>query len=192
MLMNSHESRTPGVLFTGAWRHKPSHGAVGALLCAAAFIMLGRTMLLFFQEENISIEKIQQAAALGVAGFVLFYFGTTLLFSVVTGYAKRLVISEDGVRYGGRFYGWGRLRWIDGRLSHGGHQIHIGLRSGLFREKQLKIDDGLSQEQWERLLGQLKERVLPNHPHLRAGDDAHSVKPVSEAPQEAAGAIQST
>ena len=81
--MNFHESRTPGVLFTGAWRHKPSHGALGALLCAGAFILLGRTMLLFFQEENISMEKIQQAAALGVAGFVFFYFGTTLLFSVV-------------------------------------------------------------------------------------------------------------
>jgi hypothetical protein len=184
MLMNYHESRTPGVLFSGSWRYKPSHGALGLLMSAGACILLGRMMLLFFQDEEIIPEKVQQAAGLCLAGCVLFYFGTTLFFSFFTGYNTRLIVSEDGVRYGSKFYDWRRLRWIDARLNNGSYQIHIERRRGLFRRKKLTIDGGLAEEQWERLLKNLRERVLPRFEHLHAGDDAHSIIKDRAVPEE--------
>ncbi|MBK8091584.1 MAG: hypothetical protein IPK32_06260 [Verrucomicrobiaceae bacterium] len=180
--MNFHESRTPGVLFTGFWRYKPSHGAVGALMSAAACILLGRMMLLFFRDEEVTLQKVQQAAALCFLGCLLFYFGTTLFFSFFTGYSTRLSISEDGVRYGNKFYDWRSILWIDGRLTTGAYQLYMQKRRGIFRTKRLLIDDGLSIEQWDRLQKQLKERVVPRCDHLRVGDDAHSVMPQRETP----------
>ena len=74
-----------------------AHGEKALVLlvtAACGYALYGTFTNPEIRPTNISMEKIQQAAALGLAGFVLFYFGTTLLFSVVTGYAKRLVISE--------------------------------------------------------------------------------------------------
>jgi hypothetical protein len=182
MLMNSHESRTPGVIFTGHWRYKPSHGAVGALLCAAGCILIARVLLLFFQNVDISPGAIREALALFFGGGLLFYIGTTLLFSLLTGYAKRLVISEEGVRHATSYYSWKNIQWIDARLRGGTYQICIRRRSGLFRQKWFVIDDGLSEEQRERLMRQIQERVVPRFEKLRVGDDAHSVMEARELP----------
>jgi len=182
MLMNNHESRTPGVIFTGMWRYKPSHGAVGVLLCAAACILLTRVLLLFFQNVDISLEAIREALALFFGGGLLFYFGTTLLFSLLTGYAKRLVVSEEGIRYANAYFSWKSLLWFDARLKGGTYQICLRKRSGIFRQKWLIIDDGLSEEQRERLMRQIKERVVPRFEKLRVGDDAHSVMETRELP----------
>ena len=182
MLMNNHESRTPGVIFTGMWRYKPSHGAVGVLLCAGACILLARVLLLFFQQVDISPEAIREALALFFGGGLLFYFGTTLLFSLLTGYAKRLVVSEEGIRYANAYFSWKSLLWFDARLKGGTYQICLRKRSGIFRQKWLIIDDGLSEEQRERLMRQIKERVVPRFEKLRVGDDAHSVMETRELP----------
>lgn len=182
MLMNHHESRTPGVIFTGMWRYKPSHGAAGALLCAGGSILLARVMLLFFQNQDLSPESIRTAVALFLAGGLLFYIGTTLFFSLVTGYAKRLVISEEGVRYANAWFSWRHVRWIDARLKSGTYQVFICRSRGLFRQRWLIIDDGLAEEQREKLLKQLCERVQPRFEHLRVGDAPHSVMQDRELP----------
>lgn len=177
--MNHHESRTPGVLFTGMWRYKPSHGAMGALLCAGGCILIARVLLLFFQNSDISPESIRDAVALFFTGGVLFYIGTTLFFSLVTGYAKRLVISEEGVRYGNAFFSWKHISWIDARLRSGTYQIYIHRNRGLFRSRWLIIDDGFSEEQRERLMQQLSSRVLPRFAKLRIGDATQPSVPSS-------------
>lgn len=182
MLMSHHESRTPGVIFTGMWRYKPSHGAVGVLLCAGACILLTRVLLLFFQNVDISPEAIREALALFFGGGLLFYIGTTLLFSLLTGYAKRLVVSEEGIRYANAYFSWKNLLWFDARLKGGTYQICLRKRRGLFRQKWLIIDDGLSEEQRERLMRQIEERVVPRFEKLRVGDDAHSVMETRELP----------
>ncbi|MFM2167550.1 MAG: hypothetical protein RIS79_1921 [Verrucomicrobiota bacterium] len=188
MLMNQHESRTPGVIFTGMWRYKPPHAAVGALLCAGGSILLARLLLLFFQKQDLAPESILTALALFLAGSLLFYIGTTLFFSLVTGYAKRLVISEEGVRYANAWFSWRHVRWIDARLKGGAYQVFIRRSCGLFRQRLLKIDDGLSEEQRERLLNQLTDRVKPRYGHLRIGDAAHFVVQDRELP--APGAVR--
>ncbi|MFN7561504.1 MAG: hypothetical protein ACK5TH_06975 [Prosthecobacter sp.] len=192
MLMNHHESRTPGVIFTGMWRYKPSHGAAGALLCAGGSILLARVMLLFFQNQDLSPESIRTAVALFLAGGLLFYIGTTLFFSLVTGYAKRLVISEEGVRYANAWFSWRHVRWIDARLKGGTYQVFIRRSRGLFRQRWLTIDDGLSEEQRERLLKQLNERVKPRFDHLRVGDAPHSVMQDGKLPKAPAPDTVST
>jgi len=190
MLINHHESRTPGVLFTGMWRYKPSHGAVGALFIAAGCILLSRVMLLFFQERDLSPESIRNALALFFAGGLLFYIGTTLFFSLITGYAKRLVISEEGLRYANAWYSWKQVNWIDARLKTGTYQIFIRRSRGLFRQRWLGIDDGLSEEQRDRLLKLLNERVRPRFEHLRIGDATWSRPKEHEMPAATApGAV---
>lgn len=182
MLMNHHESRTPGVIFTGMWRYKSSHGAAAALLCAGGFILISRVLLFFFQEQELSPDSIRHAAGLFLVGGLLFYIGTTLFFSLVTGYAKRLVISEESVRYANAYFHWRHILWIDARLKGGTYQVFIRRSRGLFRRRWLKIDDGLSEEQREKLLKQLTERVKPRFDHLRIGDAPHSVMENRELP----------
>lgn len=131
MLMNHHKFRTPGMIFTGICRYKPSYGAVGVLLCAGGCILIARVLLLFFQDGDTPPEAIRVAQALFFGGGLLLYIGITLLFSMLTGYTKRLVVSE---------------------------------------------------EQRERLMRQIKERVLPRFENLRIGDDAHSVMETRELP----------
>jgi hypothetical protein len=175
MLMNNHESRTPDVIFTGMWRYKPSHGAAGVLLCAGGCILISCVLLQFFQNVDVSHEAIRNALALFFGGGLLFYIGTTLLFSLLTGYAKRLVVSEEGIRYANAYFSWKSLQWFDARLKGGTYQICLRKCRGLFRQRWLIIDNGLSEEQREHLMRQIKERVLPRFETLRIGDDAHSV-----------------
>ncbi len=176
MLINNHESRTPGVIFTGMWTYKPSHGALGVLLIGAAVLLLGRTALVFFQDDIIiQSDKIGIAVLLGIVGCVMFYFGSMLFFSLVTGYGCRLVISEEGVRYGTRYYSWRKIHWLDARMRDGCYQVLIARRSGIIRQRWLTTDDGLTQEQRDKLIHSLEQRVVPNFPHLRAGDTAHAV-----------------
>ncbi len=176
MLMNNHESRTPGVIFTGMWRYKPSHGALGVLLIGAAVVLLGRTALLFFEDaQTIPTDKIGIAVLVGIVSCVMFYFGSILFFSLVTGYGLRLVISEDGVRYGNQHYSWKKLRWLDARMRDGCYQILIARRSGIIRQRWLITDDGLTQEQRDKLLNSLEQRVIPSFPHLRTGDAVHAI-----------------
>jgi hypothetical protein len=170
MLINSHESRTQGVIFSGFWRYKPSHGGLGAVLLCAAGILMARLLLIFFQDDVIPPEKVQQAVVLGIAAFAMFYFGSMLLFSLITGYSVRLTVSDEGVRYGTKYVPWSRIEWIDARLRGVNLQVVLRRRSGLWKTRWLAIDEGLSEEQWTRLLKALCERVLPRFPHVRAGD----------------------
>ena len=170
MLMNRHESRTPGVIFTGFWRYKPAHGAVGTLLLGAAGILMAQLLLIFFQDDVISPERGRQAALLGLLSLSMFYFGSKLFFSLITEVSIRLTVSEEGVRYGGRYFPWSRVRWIDARLRGAHLQVVLELRGGLLRTRWLVIDDGLAEEQWERLSGELCKRAQPRYPHLRVGD----------------------
>lgn len=190
MLMNAHQSRSPGSIASGlSWRYKPAHGGVGALLLCAACLLMVRLMLLMFQDDVIKPEKVHEAIAVGVAAFVMFYFGSTLLFSLITGFTLRLSISEDGVRYGSQFYSWDRVQWIDARFRRGNLQVHVTMRSGLFRKKWLIVDDGLSDEQWKRIEGELITRVRLHYPHLMIGEssppvDVAPAKPKDESAEE--------
>jgi hypothetical protein len=175
MLVTSHESRTPGVFFTAWWRYQPSHGAFGALMVAAGVFLIGRVMLNFFQDEKITPRSIQIGAGLFLLGCMLFYLGSTLFFSLITGYAKKLTVSDNGVRMHHRYYTWGRIQWLDAQYRGGIQQLRLCLRGGLWKKRWLITDDGISPEQWEKLLQQLRERVLPHHPHLRTGDEAHLI-----------------
>ena len=190
MLMNRHESRTPGVIFTGFWRYKPVHGALGALLLGAAGILMAQLLLIFFQDDVITPEKIRLAVVLGLLSLGMFYFGSKLLFSLITGFSIRLTVSEEGVRYGGRYLPWPRVQWIDARLRGANPQVVLQLRGGLWKTRWLVIDDGLAEEQWERLSGALCKRVQPRFPHLRVGDVIGDAVPATSEPTEKAAASQ--
>lgn len=190
MLMNRHESRTPGVIFTGFWRYKPAHGALGALLLGAAGILMAQLLLIFFQDDVITPEKVRMAVVLGVLALGMFYFGSKLLFSLITGFSIRLTVSEEGVRYGERYLPWPRVKWIDARLRGANPQVVLQLRSGLWKTRWLVIDDGLAEEQWEQLSGALCKRVQPRFPHLRVGDVTGDAVPPTSEPAEKAAASQ--
>ncbi|MBL9132049.1 MAG: hypothetical protein JNG86_12675 [Verrucomicrobiaceae bacterium] len=141
------------------------------LICGAC-VLMARLMLLMFQDNVIPPERVQEAVATGVAAFVMFYFGSTLLFSLITGYTIRFLITEESVRYGSRYFPWRDISWIDARMRRGTLQVHLKLRRGLWRNRWLIIDEGLSEQQWLRVVEALQARVLPRHPHVSAGDGA--------------------
>lgn len=159
-------SRNPGVVHAGYYTYKPSHGVLGFMMsCAASVIMLW-VLIRLFREDEVSEENVQIAAGLSAVGCLLFYLGTTCFFSFITGYSRKLSISEGGIRYGVAYFSWPQVMEIGACMKRGCFQVHIVLKRGWFANRWLVTDDGMSREMSEEFIAALRRRILPHFPHL--------------------------
>lgn len=173
-------SRNPGVIHSGCHTYKPSHGVLGFMMSCAASVIMLRVLLHLFKEDEISEENMQIAAGLSVAGCLLFYLGTTWFFSFITGYARKLSVSEEGIRCGGAYYSWPQVEGISVRMKRGCFQVHIALKRGWLKRRWLVTDDGMSRELAETFIEDLRRQILPHFPHL-------GIASLPSPPQVAAG-----
>ncbi len=159
-------SRNPGVIHAGYYTYKPFHGVLGFMMsCAASVIMLW-VLIRLFREEEVSEENMQIAAGLAVVGCLLFYLGTTWFFSFLTGYSRKLSISEGGIRYGVAYFPWTLVKEIGASMKRGCFQVRITLNRGWFANRWLVTDDGMSREVSEEFVEALRCQILPHFPHL--------------------------
>lgn len=159
-------SRNPGVLHTGYYTYKPSHGVLGFMMSCAASVLLLRVLLRLFKEDEISEENLQTAAGMALAGCLLFYLGTTWFFSFITGYSRKLTISEEGIRYGPAYFSWPQVKALRARLKRGGYQVRVVLKRSWFPRRRLVTDDGMTREQYEDFLRDLQDSIQPRFPGL--------------------------
>lgn len=159
-------SRNPGVIHAGYYTYKPMHGVLGFMMsCTASVIMLW-VLIRLFREDEVSEEIVQIAAGLSAVGCLLFYLGTTWFFSFITGYSRKLSISEGGIRYGVAYFSWPQVVEIGARMKRGCFQVHITLKRGWFANRWLVTDDGMSREISEELIEALRRQILPHFQQL--------------------------
>ncbi|MEZ5386086.1 MAG: hypothetical protein R3F13_11290 [Prosthecobacter sp.] len=163
-------SRTPGILHAGSRTSRSTSGVLGFMLACAASILLLRLLLHFFQDENLP--RVNQWNALGLAlvGCVLFYIGTTLFISFVTGNERKLRISDEGIRYGWAWLPWTLVHKFEVLQLRGFYQIRVVLKRSWFRNRWLLTDEGMSREQSSELVEALRALVLPSHPDVVISD----------------------
>lgn len=159
-------SRNPGVIHAGYHTYKPAHGVLGFMMsCAASVIMLW-VLLRLFREDEISEQNMQFAAGLAVVACLLFFLGTTWFFSFITGYSRKLSISESGIRYGAAYFAWPQVAEIGAHMKRGCFQVCIVLKRGWFANRWLVTDDGMSREMAEEFIKALRRQILPHYPQL--------------------------
>ncbi|MDZ4403826.1 hypothetical protein [Prosthecobacter sp.] len=159
-------SRNPGVVHAGYHTYKPFHGVLGFMMSCVASVIMLRVLLHLFKEEEISEQNMQIAAGLSVVGCLLFYLGTTWFFSFITGYSRKLSVSEGGIRYGVAYFSWPQVAVIGVCMKRGCFQVHVVLKRGWFANRRLVTDDGMSREMAEEFIAELRRQILPHFPHL--------------------------
>ena len=159
-------SRNPGVIHAGHESSKPSRGVLGFMMSCLASVIMLRVLLTLFQDNQISEQNKLVAAGLSVVCCLLFYLGTSLFFSFITGYSRKLSISKSGIRYGAAYFTWPHVRLIGAHMKRGCFQVHIVLKRGWFANRWLVTDDGMSQEMSEEFIEALRKQILPHFPQL--------------------------
>lgn len=163
-------ARSPGVLHMGSRTSRSTSGVLGFMLACAASILLLRVLLLFFKQEDPSVSDQWTAFGVAVGGSVLFYIGTTLFISFVTGSERKLRISVEGIRYGWAWLPWELVRQIEVKQSRGVYQIHAILRRSWLKSRWLFTDEGMSREQASEFIEALRASVLSCHPEVVIAD----------------------
>lgn len=163
MLMSS---RMPGVLYSATSSYKPSHGVIGFMMSCAASVILLRVMFRLLQDAQMSAQNLWVAGGLSVLACLLFYWGSTWFFSFVTGYMRKLTVSEGGIRHGSVFFSWPQVREISVRMHNGCFQIHVVLRRGWLARRWLLTDEGMGREMAEEFIESVRLQILPQHPQL--------------------------
>lgn len=83
-----------------------------------------------------------------------------------------LVISRDGIRYGCRFFEWSEISQIYPRrawnmIGPRKYQLGYKVRMGFQVSNDLPVDGGLSENEYDQLVGMLELEVASAHPHVR-------------------------
>lgn len=159
-------SRRRGLVHAGSYAYRPVHGALGFMMSCAASVILLWVLIRLFREDEVSAESMQAAAGLAVVGCLLFYLGTTWFFSFITGYARKLTISEGGIRYGVAYFSWSQVEEIGARMKRGSFQVHVVLNRSWLASRWLLTDDGMSREMAEEFIEALRKQILPLNPRL--------------------------
>lgn len=159
-------SRQPGSIHVSYSTCKPVHGVIGFMMSCAAAVILLQVLLRLFQVEKISEQTLWKAGGLSLFACLLFFWGTTWFFSFITGYSRKLAISDGGIRYGLAFFAWPQVREIGARMKRECFQVHIELKRGLFTHRWLLSDDGMSREMAEDFTVALRRQILPHYPQL--------------------------
>lgn len=159
-------SRNPGVIHAGHESSKPSRGVLGFMMSCLASVIMLRVLLILFQDNKLSEHNKLVAAGLSVVCCLLFYLGTTLFFSFITGYSRKLSISKGGIQYGAVYFNWPQVRVIGANMKRGCFQVHIVLKRGWFANRWLVTDDGMSREMSEAFIEALQKQILPHYPEL--------------------------
>lgn len=159
-------SRHPGLIHVGHFTYKPFHGALGFMMSCAAGVLLVRVLLRLFQEDVVSESSMRLAAVLSLFGCLLFYWGTTWFFSFITGYSRKLIIGENGIRFGPSYFSWPQVARIGVRLKRGCYQVELVLQSGWHVRRRLVTDDGMTGEMSEEFIQALKREIQPRFPGM--------------------------
>jgi hypothetical protein len=156
------------MFFAGRVRYRKA----GVLFGALAALTFGFAPLVVFAPTLRRSEWTGGiAAGVGIIGLVcgLFIFmGCKLLWRWLAGGTLLLEISDEGVRYGRRYFAWEQIRWIGGSSERGRVQLAMKCQ-GVPRELPLFVDEPLTVDRYDALMQELSAALRERYPHVAVG-----------------------
>jgi hypothetical protein len=154
--------------FAGRFRYRKATGLTGAILALGLGLVPALLAVPDVLRGQWPWGGAFSAASLGLLCTLLLLSGIKLLRRWFIGATLLLEISDDGVRYGGRDFGWNEVQWIGGRSDQGHVQLILKCK-GAVPELQLLVDEPLTVDRYDALMQELSAALKEKHPQVAVG-----------------------